>query len=120
MRNTAYGLQNTAHGIRRLLLGGNPDITNEELQQKFLRVYGDCESCGLGPFEDCECAAPDPIEESPPDYDDGIDCNPNNRCENCTKVDNVNERYNPEAMKSTPIGDILNRSIERQETFADN
>jgi hypothetical protein len=104
---------------RGLLLGCNPDIAIEELQDKFLRVYGDCDSCGLGPFEDCECAMPDPIEESPKDYDDGIDCNPNNRCENCTKVDNVNERYNPETMKSTPIGDILNRSIERQETFED-
>lgn len=104
---------------RGLLLGGDPDATNQELQEKFLTVYGDCESCGVGPFEECDCPEPAATKESPPNYDDRIDCTTENRCDICTKVDDASARYNPEAMKSTLIGDILHRSIERQEMFGD-
>ena len=102
---------------RGLLLASNPYMTQQQLQEKFEKIYSNCETCGAPPEDECDCTEVTPLPDTPPpDYHDNVACpSDNDRCESCKNIESVGSRYHSSVMKLTAIGTILDKSIQKLE-----
>ncbi len=96
--------------IRGLMLASYPQLTCDELKQKFLRIYQICELCGADPTQDCDC----PIINDSPIIDHvsfALPCSLGQQCEVCQAIETVDERFVQSNIGNHDLGALLIRSI---------
>lgn len=101
--------------IRGFLLASNPQLTEDELKNKFLKIYGDCDICGATDTA-CQCELSDPEVSNPEPSETPEICQLGNLCDTCSKISSASSRFIESVICETPIGEIMYKSIVRIET----